>query len=211
MNNWIACGWYTPDYEHWFRNLERSLIEHSVPYHDFRSVPKIEGGWERNTCRKASFVLDALDRHPGKTVIFMDVDCVVTGDLGSLVNPTYDIALNFGVLRKKRRINLVPLTGHMVINPTSQARTLIEAWANVSNDAEFGLQDQETLTLAIGKVGGVEGVRLVRVEATGIICHSHASAEVRKVNGRTRLKNRILSVLDFRKQREECVVSATKI
>lgn len=196
MGDWIACGWYTPDYRHWFEKLERSLVEHGAPY-DFRAVPKIEGGWERNTCRKAGFVLDAMARHPGRTVIFLDVDCVVIGDLGALAALPCDIALNFAVLRKKRRINLVPLTGHMVIKPTPKARDLMEAWARMSDGSEFGLQDQETLTLAIGEVGGVDGVRIARTEATGLVRHSHASADTRKVNGHRRFKHKLLSALNL--------------
>jgi hypothetical protein len=192
MDNWIVCGWYTPDYEHWFKRLEQSLIEHQAPY-DFQSVPKIAGGWERNTCRKAGFVLDALDRHPGKIVIFLDVDCVVTGDLGALANLPCDIALNFSVLRKKRRINLVPLTGHMVIHPTVKARALIEAWKESSRDSEFGLQDQETLALAMGAEDGVDGAHIMRLTGNGLIAHDSASAAsgVNKINGRQRFKHRI--------------------
>ena len=194
MSDWIVCGWYTPDYEHWFRRLEGTLIKHGAPY-DFRAVPKIDGGWERNTCRKAGFALDALDHHPGKTVIFLDVDCVVNGDLETLAAMPCDVALNFAVLRKKRRINLVPLTGHMIINPTPKARALIEAWAAVS---EFGLQDQETLALAMGKEDGVDGVHIARIIAGGIVDHDSASAAsgVQKINGRQRFKYKIMSALN---------------
>lgn len=186
--NWIACGWYTPDYKDWFLDLEVSLITHGAPY-DFQAVSKVEGGWERNTCRKAGFVLDALDRYPSKTVIFLDVDCVVTGDLGALVGLLCDVALDFHINRKRRRINLIPATGHMILNPTTKMRDLIEAWARVSENPEFGLNDQETLTLAMDKV---EGLCLMNIGKTarGAILHSSASATsgVRKVNGRNRFK-----------------------
>ena len=196
MSDWIACGWYTPDYKHWFNKLEWSLIDHGSPY-DFRAVPKLDGGWERNTCRKAGFVLDALDRHPGKTIIFLDVDCIVTGDLGALASLPCDIALNFAVLQKKRRINLVPLTGHMVINPTAKARALMDIWEKISRDSEFGLQDQETLALAMGEEDGVDGAHIMRITAKGIIVHDSASAAsgIRKVNGRQRFKHKIMSAL----------------
>jgi len=197
VNDWIACGWYTPDYDHWFKRLEQSLIEHKAPY-DFRAVSKLNGGWERNTCRKAGFVIDALDRNPGKTVIFLDVDCVVTGDLGSLASLPCDVGLNFAVLRKKNRVNLVPLTGHLVVKPTLKARALVGAWRRVSDSSEFGLQDQETLTLAMGEVDGVEGARILRISATDVIRHSNASATVQKVNGHQRFKNRVMSALWMR-------------
>jgi len=200
MNSWIACGWYTPDYERWFNKLEQSLIEHRAPY-DFRAVPKIDGGWERNTCRKAGFVLDALVRYPGKTVIFMDVDCVVTGNLGTLVNLPCDVALDFHFGRKRGRVSLVLATGHMVLNPTSKMRELMMAWAKTSKNPEFGLNDQETLTLAIGEV---EDVCITRIGKTahGTILHDCASKThgVQKVNGHQRFKNRILSAFDFRKR-----------
>jgi len=62
---WIVFGWYTPDYAHWFAGLEKSLIAHGAPY-DFWSVPKLAGGWERNTRRKAEFALAALALHPAQ-------------------------------------------------------------------------------------------------------------------------------------------------
>ena len=74
-------------------------------------------------------------------------------------------------------------------------------WAKTSKNAEFGLNDQETLTLALNEV---EDVRLMGIGKTahGTILHENASKVhgVHKVNGHQRFKNRILSALDFRKR-----------
>jgi len=193
--DYIVCGWYTPDYKHWFDKLELSLIEHNAPY-DFLAVPKIEGGWERNTCRKAGFALQFMDRHPGKTIILLDVDCVVTGNLSKLTDLPCDIALDFHIQRKRRRINLVPATGHVILQPTRKTRELMEAWARISAKDEFGLNDQETLTFALGDVHDLQLLRLDKT-ARGTVLHSSAAltSGIRKVNGRDRFWNKVKETL----------------
>lgn len=194
---YIACGWYTPDYAHWFKKLEKILIMHGTPY-DFRAAPKLPGGWERNTCRKAGYILDALDRYPDKTVIFLDVDCVITSDLDSLVGLSCDVALAFDVARHKRRVNFIPATGHLILNPTPKTRELMEVWLKISENPGFGVHDQETITLALGEV---ENLRLMNIGKTagGVILHDSASkaACVQKVTGRQRFKHKLLSAFSL--------------
>jgi hypothetical protein len=192
-SDYIACGWYTPDYAHWFEKLEYSLRTFGAPY-DFWAVPKVAGGWERNTCRKAGFVLEFMDRYPEKTLILLDVDCIVTGDLSALIGLPCDIALYLHSQKKRRRINLVPATGHTVLNPTAKTRELVEAWERVSRNAEFGMQDQEALTFALTEV---KGLRLQNIGETagGVILHSQASLAHRKVNGRDRFRRNLFGWL----------------
>jgi len=192
---YVAFGWYTPDYAAWFHQLEASLIDHGARYY-FKRVPVLPGGWERNTCRKAEFVLAAMEEFPGVPLILLDVDCVVTGDLSRLAGLQCDVALNSVTTHKRRRVNVVMQTGHMVLNPTAKMHELMQAWARRSAQPEYGLNDQETLALALNDV---HGVSIMHIDSTayGTIKHFCASKAhgVRKVNGRARFKHRILSAL----------------
>ena len=122
--------------------------------------------------------------------------CVVTGNFRNLLGLPCDIALNPAVTHKKRRVNLVMQTGHMVINPTPKALELMRAWREVSEAPEFGLNDQETLALALAKVTDVS-ILHVDQTAKGNVRHACASkaAGVIKVNGRQRFKHKVLSAL----------------
>jgi hypothetical protein len=170
-------------------------MEHNTPYF-FRVVPKLSGGWERNTCRKAGFVLDAMEQFPNRTLILLDVDCVVTGDLGKLVGLPCDVALDAITTQKKRRINTVVQTGHMVLNPTPKTQEWMQAWFKTSRNPDFGFNDQDTLALALN---GITEISIMPIgnTAKGTVKHDCASRAhgVRKVNGRDRFKNRVLSAL----------------
>jgi hypothetical protein len=72
----------------------------------------------------------------------------------------------------------------------------MEAWARISAKDEFGLNDQETLTFAIGEV---DDIQLMGIGATahGTIKHSCASLAhgTTKVNGHQRFMNKVKEAL----------------
>lgn len=75
--DWLVIGWFTPDYRPLAEAYAANLAQHGVPHHLW-AKPKLDAGW--NTSRKPAVVLAALDAYPGKTVVLMDVDCIVRGD-----------------------------------------------------------------------------------------------------------------------------------
>lgn len=82
-SDWIVAGWYTADYRDWWLQLRSQLIAIGAP-HDFVLRAKQDPSWEANTMRKPAEILAAIDRHPGKTIIFLDVDCAIPGGYGGL-------------------------------------------------------------------------------------------------------------------------------
>jgi len=155
--SWIVCGWYTPDYRLWWQQLRWQLEALAVP-HDFVERPKGPGGWEANTLRKPAEVLAAIDRHPGKTIIFLDVDCSVSGKAGlaRLAQITGDVA--FYVRTKWRRSGghrLGPRSGTLVLRPTPAARAFVTAWLAESRQAPRWAVDQTALAVALGRCPGV--------------------------------------------------------
>ena len=154
MMPYAVCGWYTPDYQNWETKLRESLIRHAQP-HDLVPVEKDPAAcWEATTMRKAREVLKALNRHPAKTVIFIDVDCCVEGDLSPLTRLRADVAFFFHPRRRRSGHAKAHIrSGTMVFKPTAEARRFVERWVAISDRPEYGDVDQDALLLAIDTPG----------------------------------------------------------
>jgi hypothetical protein len=158
MGKFIVCGWYTPDYERWVLPLKSRLDALQVP-HDFSAVEKRIGGWELNVQTKPIHIRQAMDRHPCLPIIFVDVDCQVTGsrdDLCGIASIVGDVGLYVRTrIRSNGRPLFAPRSGTLVLNPTPRARALVEKWIAVSETAPRYAVDQTTLTVALGRVPGI--------------------------------------------------------
>lgn len=189
-NEFVACGWFTPDYSHWAAPLKTQLEERGI-HHDFVSADKQQGGWELNTLAKASHVLAAMDRHPGKTILFLDVDCQIIGtrtDIDKIVNISGDTAFFARIkLRHTGKPVFSPRSGTMVFRPTANARNLVEEWVATSRTASRYAVDQDSLVAAVGRVPnlsitllGIEACAAVNDEVTSpVILHNIASEGTR--------------------------------
>ena len=156
--DFIVCGWFTPDYRHWWNTLRKNLDEIGAP-HDFVEVRKSDGGWEANTMRKPHEILAAMDRHPDTTIIFLDVDCTVPGGIEGL-SELASIPGDVGIyLRTKWKPHGSPWigtrTGTMVFKPTAAARLFVERWCEASLTAPRHCTDQDSVRHAFGGVPGL--------------------------------------------------------
>jgi hypothetical protein len=190
---YIVSGWYTPDYERWFRRSEASLIEHGAPF-DFLAVPKAPGGWEANTRLKPRLILDAMHRQRGKSIAWIDVDALCVGDVSQLVGLPCDVAIRLDGWRTRHRVSLMARAGTIVFNPTENARRLAEACAAGADCARYGDHDEIGLTLAVGTV---EGLVLMRLGELGlkVIQHDNASADHKKIKRWDRRRHWVWSKL----------------
>ncbi len=200
-SGYVVCGWYTPDYAHWLPPLKASLEKHGAP-HDFALASKAGPQWEANTMRKPREVAAALERHPDKVVIFLDVDCVVHGPLDELANVRGDVA---AYVRTKYRRNggmrFGVRSGTLVFRPTRMARAFAANWVAAAAEAPWGDVDQTPLAIAIGRTPGVTieplDLRYCTTDgdkgaANPIILHDSASRNVRKLKPFTRMTGRLL-------------------
>jgi hypothetical protein len=202
---YIVCGFYTPDYKVWFDNLRSSLDLQKQP-HDFVVVPKVHGGWEVNTLAKASHILDAMDRHPDKVIIWLDVDCTVHGDLAPLAEQSGDVGLHYSIKRRKGRALIMRLQSNtLVFKPTKAARGLVEAWRTRSLQATLGEDDEATLTHAIVETPGIPLCQIdsrwvtspTRPHPEPVIMQSFASRDAPKVRKVLRFIHRHLGTPAF--------------
>jgi hypothetical protein len=128
---WLAIGWFTPDYRPVAERFAANLTGHAIPFHLF-ARPKLTRGW--NTQQKPSVVLAAMDAYPDKTLILMDVDCIVRGDIA----PATEIAGGVGVILKarqirkgrewQRRVAITLSSRVVVVRPTLGARAFLAEW-----------------------------------------------------------------------------------
>ena len=143
VGDWLVIGWFTPDYRPLAEAFAANLAEHGAPFHLF-AKPKLAPGW--NTSRKPAVVLEALDAYPGKTVVLMDVDCIVRGDVAPVANIAGDVGITVLARNMKRRdkwqhwIAAECSSRVVVFRNTDGARAFARRWAeqieqsNVNHD-----------------------------------------------------------------------------
>jgi hypothetical protein len=143
-STYVVCGFYTPDYHPWLPELIQSLIDWEAPYH-FVRVPKARGGWAGNTRAKPQHILTAMDCHPDQIVVWLDVDCVIYGDLSPLAETRADVSFRMHGRGARFRAQ----SGTMVLQPTPEARQFVERWKEASEQAPYGETDQNSLVVAM--------------------------------------------------------------
>ena len=72
--SYIVCAYYTRDtlYEEKARTLVASLNKFKIPY-DVRAIENL-GDWYKNTGYKPTFLKKMLEKHPDKSVVYVDCD-----------------------------------------------------------------------------------------------------------------------------------------
>lgn len=189
MSNYIACGFYTSDYAPWWEQLRKGLDEHACP-HDFVEVKPAES-WEMTTMLKAGEIQKAMQRHPQKVVIYLDVDCMVTGSLEPLAALPGDVSVYMrarvhrktGLRNGSYRMHAIART--IVFNPTAGAREFVSNW--IAEPYEYGDVDQTTFLTAMAKSHNTSFQPLAwkwsaTLKEPGIITHDNASKGTKKVS-----------------------------
>jgi hypothetical protein len=199
---YVVCGFFTPDYWKWPPHLLESLSEFEQPY-DLVEVPKLPGGWEINTMRKAMQILAAMDRHPDQVIIWIDVDCTVHGDLSPLAEIRGDVAFRMhSQFRQNHKCTRFRAqSGTMVFRPTAQARQFVENWRQASEAAAYGEIDQSSQVVAMARSKGTAFEPLDHRYCSNppekgmpgaVIQHASAAVEHPKVKGWRRFVGRRL-------------------
>jgi hypothetical protein len=185
---WIVCGWFTPDYRPLAAKLAVNLDHHGAPYHLW-AKPKSERGW--NTWRKPSVVLEAMDAYPGKTVVLMDVDCRISGDIAPVTDIAGDVSLTLNARPVRllwpphKRIAVKAISRVVVFRPTEAARAFTSEWARLCESTHYE-GDEAALRAAFLTCPGVAFSHLDPRyaglgEATDAIVHHESAHAVRRL------------------------------
>jgi hypothetical protein len=134
VEDWLVVGWFTEDttYRPLAEAFAANLAAHGVSFHLF-SKPSL-GAW--NTRRKPSVVMEAMDAYPGKTVVLMDVDCLLQGDMEPVTRVRGDVGIVVIArnMRKGKRwahwLAVECSSRVVVFNPTEKARAFAQTWAD---------------------------------------------------------------------------------
>lgn len=147
--SWLAVGWFTPDYRALAEKFAANLTEHGIPHHIF-ARHKLAKGW--NTLQKPAVVLGAMAAYPDKTLILMDVDCIVRGDIAPVTRLAGDVGLTLKArqLRKggkawQKRVTVITSSRVVVFRPTAGARRFAEEWREQCKTAHYS-GDETALT-----------------------------------------------------------------
>jgi len=123
--DWLVIGWFTPDYRRLAERFAGNLKRFSIPHHLF--AKPIGSGWD--TSPKPSVVLEAMAVYPGKTIVLMDVDCVVKEDIGPALNFDRDVAFSLSLRRRRHyRTTIYSSSRVMIFKPTEGAQRFAAAW-----------------------------------------------------------------------------------
>ena len=126
-HDWIVTGWFTPDYRPLAEKLAQNLAAHNAPHHLW-AKEKRASGW--NTHIKPAVVLATMDTYPGRTIVLMDADCIVTGDISPVAHLAGDVGLAIKARPARRSRIVFTLSSRVaVFRPTAGARTFAERWA----------------------------------------------------------------------------------
>jgi hypothetical protein len=135
--SWLVIAWFTPDYRALANKLAASLDAQGAPYHLF-AKEKSHGRWDVR--RKPSIVLEAMAAYPDKTLILMDVDCVVAGDLTPATQISTDLAVAVKARSSPWQRGIILTLGSRVVvfRPTEAARAFTAEWMRLSEQAKVG-------------------------------------------------------------------------
>ena len=154
-DGWLVCGWFTPDYRPRAEILAAQLQSHSVPHH-LLAVDKI-GNWSREVLRKPTMIQRAMREHPHDTIVFMDVDCMVTGRLDGIAETRADVTCTMYVKRQLQRLRTELSSRVVILRPTAECRNLVHHWILECQEAQTTHPDQgdETaLMIALSRCPG---------------------------------------------------------
>lgn len=141
--DWLVIGWFTPDYRPVAERFASNLRHYKAPCQLY-AVEPFGSSFVERTRKKPEIVLRALSDYPDKTVILMDVDSIVSGD----IEPVTEILGDVGVIMKARqekppRLSLAASSRIMVFRPTPDARRFAEAWKAMCADPAHSTWDDE--------------------------------------------------------------------
>jgi hypothetical protein len=141
VSDWLVTGWFTPDYRPLAEKLSANLAQHGAPYHLW-AKPKAASGW--NTWWKPSAVIEAMEAHPGKTVVLMDTDCIVRDDISPIIAFAGDVSLTMKARLMRvfpgfhKRTVIKTSSRVVVFRPTEGARAFAEEWQRLVKSASYG-------------------------------------------------------------------------
>jgi hypothetical protein len=192
-NDYIVTGFFTPDYFPLAFALSQNLKEFGISHHLYKRE-KAEGAWGHQTLQKPSVLKAARKDYPDASLILMDVDCRVRGDISAITQCVGDLALPFGRKPMKNGTALKPGTRVMLVKPTKAADLALDLWEEKCRlDIQPVENDEIRLQMAIEEGAGrfsistlpriFQGYEIRKAQPNDLIIHDSARDEARILGG----------------------------
>lgn len=157
----LVIGYFTVDtpYEHEADVLKISLESLGYGYL-VCGIPN-QGSWQKNTQIKARFIQRMLGEHPGKPLLYLDVDAIMVQPPVLLDTIRADLAAVHFI---KPRGEL--LSGTLYLGNTPRCNEVVQRWISLNEQYPETLPngkeawDQRTLAMAIKRTAGLRFVEL---------------------------------------------------
>jgi hypothetical protein len=194
----IIVGFFTPNYTGIATTFSENLRAQNQPFHLYAVSAN---DWLRSTLLKPEIVLRAMGDYPGRTVMLLDIDCEVYGDLSSHAAGTADTAFHIVVKQRAKSITKFSSSRFVVFRNTPGARRLAEAWAEHCA-AHRNTGDETQLLMAVSCCPGVTVESIPLAAEDGEFANvrhpliKHKSAR-REIHGHNRLT---VALRRFRRQ-----------
>ena len=139
----IVVCYYTPDYYHEAARLALSLLKAGLPSHF--EIRQSQGSWIQNVHIRATFLKSMRKLYPDKTLLSLDVDCVVHSNK---ISRPYLCDIAFHTLVRNHRGEKLP--GTLFLNPTSNTDKFLDEWIK-QNELSPNRSDRVNFAIAINK------------------------------------------------------------
>lgn len=163
--NLIVTGFFTPDYRPLAQSFSKNLSDHRVSHHLY-ALARITGGWEVQTRQKPSALAAAMRDYPTQTLVLMDVDCQVRGDISDLIVVEPDVTLMLKRKATKLGEALLPCSRVIVVKPTKGGATFVRSWKEACRSGLKG-SDETALIKIIEQSGGSFSIGALPQRFTG--------------------------------------------
>lgn len=187
VGDWLVVGWFTPDYRPLAEKFAANLEAYQAPFHLFFKS-KSEKGW--NTWRKPSVVLEAMAAYPDRTLVLMDVDCILNGDIAPLTEIGGDVGIRVNARRARllwpmhKRVVLKATSQVAVFHPTEGAKRFASEWERQCAQTHYSGDEAAMLQAFLT----VPGVAFTQIGKPTMVGHESAHAGRKPRTVKERLK-----------------------
>jgi len=187
VGDWLVVGWFTPDYRPLAEKFAANLETYQAPFHLFFKS-KSEKGW--NTWRKPSVVLQAMAAYPDKTIVLMDVDCILKGDMVPLTQIGGDVGIRVNARRARllwpmhKRVVLKATSQVAVFHPTAAAKRFALEWERQCAQTHYSGDEAAMLQAFLT----VQSVAFTQIGKPAMVSHESAHAVRKPMTMKQRMK-----------------------